>query len=192
MPEAKPAALDFLLSRRSYPARLLRAPVPEGDTLRAILTAAVRVPDHGKLEPWRLVVLEKPALARIARAVAARGPALGIDPEKVAKSTAQYADADLAVLVIAVPKASEKVPPIEQTLSAGAVCLTLAQAATAAGFGANWLTGWPLADEELLRDAFGLQPGEWPAGIVHIGTVAEAPPDRPRPDLSRVVSWVRE
>ncbi len=192
MPEANTAALDFLLSRRSYPARLLRAPVPEGDTLRAILTAAVRVPDHGKLEPWRLVVLEKAALARIARAVAARGTALGIDPEKVAKSTAQYADADLAVLVIAVPKQSEKVPQVEQTLSAGAVCLTLAQAVTAAGFGANWLTGWPLADDELLRGTFGLQPGEWPAGIVHIGTVAEAPPDRPRPDLSRVVTWVRE
>ncbi len=192
MPDANAAALDFLLNRRSYPARLLRAPVPEGDTLRAILTAAVRVPDHGKLEPWRLVVLQKPALSRIAQAVAARGPELGIDPEKVAKSMAQYADADLAVLVVAVPKASEKIPPIEQTLSAGAVCLTLAQAATAAGFGANWLTGWPLADEALLRGSFGLQPGEWAAGIVHIGTVAEAPPDRPRPDLSRVVTWMAE
>jgi nitroreductase len=191
MPAPNPAALDFLLTRRSHPARTLRAPVPDDGQLRAILTAAARTPDHGKLEPWRFVVLGKPALTRIAGAVAARGAALGIDPDRVAKSVAQYGEADLAVLVVAVPRTTEKVPAIEQTLSAGAVCLSLLNAALASGFGANWLSGWPLYDDALLAQAFGLAPGEWAAGIIHIGTATETPPDRPRPDLDRVVTWVR-
>jgi nitroreductase len=190
MPAANPAALDFLLSRRSWPARLLRAPVPDAAQLDRILTAATRVPDHGKLEPWRLVILERAALTRIAQAVAARGAALAIDPERVAKSVAQYADADLAILVVAVPRSTEKVPAIEQMLSAGAVCLQLANAATASGFGANWLSGWPLYDRDLLEGSFGLAPAEWAAGIIHIGTVIDTPPDRPRPDLARVVTRI--
>jgi nitroreductase len=192
MPAPNPAALDFLLTRRSHPARTLRAPVPDADQLRAILTAAARTPDHGKLEPWRFVVFERPALVRMAEAVAARGAALALDPDRVAKSVAQYASADLAVLVIAVPRPTDKVPAIEQTLSVGAVCLSLLNAALASGFGANWLSGWPLYDRALLEGTFGLTEGEWAAGIVHIGTATEAPPDRPRPDLDRVVTWVRE
>jgi nitroreductase len=190
MPAPNPAALDFLLTRRSHPARTLRGPLPDGAQLDMILTAAARTPDHGKLEPWRFIVFEKAALARIAGAVAARGAERGIDPDRVAKSVAQYADADLAVMVVAVPRPTDKVPAIEQTLSAGAVCLSLVNAALASGFGANWLTGWPVYDTTLMDGAFGLAPGEWVAGIVHIGTATETPPDRPRPDLSRVVTRV--
>lgn len=191
MPAPNPAVMDFLLSRRSWPARLLGRPVPDAAALGTILTAAVRVPDHGKLEPWRLVVLEKGALARIAASVAARGAALDIDPEKVAKAVAQYGESDLAVMVVAVPRPTEKIPAIEQTLSAGAVCLSLVNAALAAGYGANWLTGWAVYDAELMRGAFGLAEGEWIAGVVHLGTVQDTPPERPRPDLDRVVTWVR-
>lgn len=185
-----PAALDFLLARRSFPARTLTTPVPDDALLRTILTAATRTPDHGKLEPWRLVVLTRPALTRIAGQVAARADALAIDPDRKAKTHAQYADAHLAVLVVAVSRASEKVPAIEQTYSAGAVCLGLVNATLAAGFGANWLSGWPLYDADLLTTAFGLAPGETAAGIIHIGTVTQIPPDRPRPDLDRVTTWV--
>lgn len=190
MPAPNPAALDFLLTRRSVPARTLRGPLPDAAQMERILTAAARTPDHGKLEPWRFIVYEKPALARIAGAVAARGAALGIDPDRVAKSVAQYAEADLAVMVVVVPRPTDKVPAIEQTLSAGAVCLSLVNAALASGFGANWLTGWAVYDRELLEGSFGLVPGEWAAGIVHIGTASETPPERPRPDMARVVTRV--
>jgi nitroreductase len=190
MPAPNPAALDFLLTRRSHPARTRRPPLPDAAQLETILTAAARTPDHGKLEPWRFIVFEKAALSRIAEAVAARGRALALDPDKLAKSVAQYAESDLAVMVVAVPRPTDKVPAIEQTLSAGAVCLSLLNAALASGFGANWLTGWPVYDATLLAGTFGLQPGEWVAGIVHIGTATETPPDRPRPDLSRVVTRV--
>ncbi len=191
MPATSPAALDFLLNRRSHPARLLGLPVPDERELRTILTAAVRVPDHGKLEPWRLVVLEKAALARIAGDVAARGAAVAVDPDRLVKSVSQYGEADLAVLVVAVPRPTEKIPAIEQVLSAGAVCLSLVNAALASGYGANWLTGWAVSDAVLMQETFGLAEGEWVAGIVHIGTARETPPERPRPDLDRVVTWVR-
>jgi nitroreductase len=191
MPDRNPAALDFLLTRRSCPARLLAPPLPDEAQLQAILIAALRCPDHGKLEPWRLVVIERAALTRIAGEVAMRGLALELESDRIAKAVAQYAGGHLAVLVVAVPRPTDKVPAIEQTLSAGAVCLSLLNAALASGFGANWLTGWPLHDGPLLADSFGLAPGEWAAGIVHIGTATETPPDRPRPDLARAVTWMR-
>ena len=182
--------LDFLLTRRSRPARMLSAPVPDRAEMETLLTAAVRVPDHGKLEPWRLVVLAKPALARVAGMAEAHARAAGMDAEKVAKSRSQFDDSPLAVVVIGSPKSTEKVPAIEQTLSAGAVCLGLVNAALAAGWGASWLTGWVSHDRDLAPALFGLAPGEWVAGIVHIGTVAQTPPDRPRPDLSAITTWV--
>jgi nitroreductase len=183
-------ALDFLLSRRSRPARTLVAPVPDREEMMTLLTAAARSPDHGKLEPWRFIVLTKPAMGRLAALVRARGEALGLDPERVAKSESQYAMADLAVVVVASPKGTEKVPAIEQTYSAGAVCLALLNAATAAGWGANWLTGWPVYDEAVLRDGFGVEAPESVVGVVHIGTPRMEAPDRPRPDVSRLTTWV--
>lgn len=191
MPAPDPAALAFLLSRRSHPARTLRPPLPDADQLHRILTAAARCPDHGKLEPWRFIVFERAALARIAQAVEERGVALALEPERVAKAVAQYADADLAVMVVTVPRPTDRIPAVEQTLSAGAVCLSLVNAALASGFGANWLTGWPVYDRYLLEGTFRLAPEEWVAGIIHLGTATETPADRPRPDLDRIVSWVK-
>lgn len=190
MTVANPAALDFLLSRRSRPARTLGLPVPSRDELLQLLTAATRVPDHGKLEPWRFVVLTRPATDRLARLVESRGEALGVEPEKIAKAASQYSMSDLAVVVVQVPRHTDRIPLIEQTYSAGAVCLSLLNAALAAGWGANWLTGWPTYDDTFRRDGLGLQPGETVAGIVHIGTPTAETPDRPRPDLSRLVTWV--
>ncbi|MBP1805680.1 nitroreductase family protein [Rubellimicrobium aerolatum] len=192
MPDPNPAALDFLLSRRSRPARTLSLPVPSPEEVARLLSAATRVPDHGKLEPWRFLVLARPATDRLAALVEARGAALGVEPERIAKAASQYAMADLAVVVVQVPRPTDKVPLIEQAYSAGAVCLGLLNAATAAGFGANWLTGWPVYDEAFRRDGLGLAPGETVAGVLHIGTPTAEAPDRPRPDLQRLVAWVRE
>ena len=190
MPAPNPAALDFLLSRRSRPAKTLTLPVPDRAALAPILTAALRTPDHGKLEPWRLIVLEKPALARLAGLIPARAEALGIDAEKTEKAIAQYRDAELAVAVIAVPKESDKIPAIEQVYSAGAVCLALLNAALAAGWGANWLSGWASHDRSFVETGLGLAPHESVAGLIHIGTETTPPPDRPRPDPERIVTWM--
>ncbi|GGL59887.1 nitroreductase family protein [Wenxinia marina] len=184
------AALDFLLTRRSRPAKILTPPVPDRDELTVMLTAAARSPDHGKLEPWRFVVLTRPALERLAAAVPGRAAALGIDEERTAKSVAQFRDADLVVAVIASPKPSDKVPPIEQTYSAGAVCLALLNAALASGWGANWLSGWPVHDPDFCEAELGLAPGESVAGLIHIGTEKHAPPDRPRPDVAALTTWM--
>jgi nitroreductase len=190
MPTPNPDALDFLLTRRSRPAKTLRAPVPDRDTLMTLLTAAARTPDHGKLEPWRFIVLEKAALTRLAALVPARAAALSIDPDKIDKAIAQYRDADLAIAVIDSPVISDKVPQIEQTYSAGAVCLSLLNAALAAGWGANWLSGWTSHDRAFCDVGFGLAAHERIAGLIHIGTETNAPPERPRPDLAHKVTWV--
>jgi nitroreductase len=190
MSTANPAALDFLLTRRSRPAKTLTTPVPGRGEVETLLTAAARTPDHGKLEPWRFLVLTRPALERLARAVPATGARLGQSDEAVAKMTAQFAEAHLAVVVVAAPKPSEKIPAIEQTLSAGAVCLALLNAALAAGWGANWLTGWAVHDRHFATNELGLAPDEFVAGLIHIGTATAVPPDRPRPELARIATWI--
>ena len=190
MPSPNPEALAFLLSRRSRPAKILTAPVPDRAALETLLTAAARSPDHGKLEPWRFIVLTRPALARLAGLVAQRGAALQLDADKIAKAQDQYASADLAVAVVSSPKPSDKVPQIEQLYSAGAVCLALLNAALAAGWGANWLSGWASHDRDFIRDGLGLADHESIAGFIHLGTETSAPPDRPRPDLAAITTWV--
>ncbi|MFT5065963.1 MAG: nitroreductase [Yoonia sp.] len=191
MPPKNQAALDFLLTRRSRPAKTLTGPVPDVDALQTILTAAARAPDHGKLEPWRFIVLEKTALTRLASDVSARGAALDLSAEQVAKGHAQYANADLAVVVVSSPVQSEKIPLIEQVYSAGAVCLSMLNAALAAGWGANWLSGWATHDRTFVEQCLGLSSDESVAGIIHIGTETNPPPERPRPDLDRITTWIR-
>ena len=185
----RPEVMDFLLTRRSRPARTLTLPVPDRAGLMQILTAAVRVPDHGKLEPWRFVVLDKPALNRLATLVASRGPEAGKDAEATAKGAAQFSDSHLTIAVVKRPCPTEKIPEVEQVLSTGAVCVSLLNAAAAAGFGANWLTGWVAADPVICTEGLGLQPGEWVAGLIHIGTETAVPPERPRPDAEKLITW---
>ncbi|HSG57730.1 MAG TPA: nitroreductase family protein [Paracoccaceae bacterium] len=189
MPLPNPAALEFLLTRRSRPAKTLAAPVPTRAQLLPLLTAAARSPDHGKLEPWRFIVIEQPAMARLSQLVATRAAALGLDDEKTAKGRAQFDQGLLAVAVIEMQRDSEKVPALEQTYSAGAVCLALLNAALAAGWGANWLTGWPAHDRGFMAEGLGLGPHERIAGLIHIASETTAPPDRPRPDIEAITTW---
>ncbi len=190
MPDPNPSALAFLETRRSRPAKTLAGPFPDRDDVKRLLTVAARAPDHGKLEPWRFLVLEAPALARLAGTLAEKGAELGIDPEKIDKARAEMAGAGLAVVVVASPKPSDKIPEIEQTLSAGAVCMNLLSAALAAGWGANWLSGWASHDADWRERNLGLMPHEWIAGIVHLGTETSPPPDRPRPDVDALTEWI--
>ncbi len=190
MPDPNPNALMFLQTRRSRPAKTLGLPVPDRDALLPLLTAAARSPDHGKLEPWRFIVLEKAAMGRMAEEVQARGVALGLDAEQITKGRSQFDQGNLAVVVVEVQKPSEKIPTLEQTYSAGAVCLALLNAALAAGWGANWLSGWATHERGFMRKALALADHERIAGIIHIGTETTTPPDRPRPDIESITTWL--
>ena len=189
-PDMSPS--QFLATRRSHPARALHLPAPEGAALSAILQAGLRVPDHGRLTPWRLIVLRGAGLLRLAAAAQVRVPASGRPEEKALKSVETLARAPLVVAVIASPKPSASIPPLEQTLSAGAVCLSLVNAALAAGWGAVWLTGWPAYDRPLLEGTLGLTTDEEVAGFVHIGTPGPTPPERERPDPAQMIHWMED
>lgn len=190
MPTPNPNALEFLLTRRSRPAKTLTTPVPDKDVLRQLLTAAARTPDHGKLEPWRFIVIDRAAMAPLSALAQERGEALAFDPEQIAKGCAQFDQGNLAVAVIEVQKSSPKIPALEQTYSAGAVCLALVNAALAAGWGANWLSGWASHDRAFMEQGFGLEPHERIAGLIHIGTETSAPPERPRPAIEDITTWL--
>lgn len=190
MPVRNFAALDFLAHRRSRPAKLFTLPVPDRDQLTEILTAALRVPDHGKLEPWRLLVVQGAAFARLADLAEARAKALGGDAEMVAKGRGQFDAGKLAVVVIASPRPAPKIPAVEQLMSAAALCFGIVNAAEAAGWGACWLTGWPAHDREFAARAFACTGDETVAGIIHIATPPPDAPDRPRPDPARLVTWI--
>ena len=190
MPDPCPEVMEFLLSRRSRPAKTLGPGGPDRAGLARILTAAARCPDHGKLEPWRFVVIKGEAQERAAVLAAERAAALELDEKTTAKAVAGFTQGDVIVAVISSPKPSEKIPLWEQQLSAGAVCMALLNAALASGWGANWLTGPMAYDPVFRRDFLGCVEGEAVAGFLHIGTETVAPPDRPRPDVGALTTWL--
>ena len=187
-PRHRPEALEFLLTRRSTPAKTLDAPAPDDATLRTLLTAAARTPDHGKLEPWRFLIIRGEAQAALGRAAAARAAEIGLDADAAAKAEKAFNDGPLIIAVVASPKPSEKIPEIEQVMSAGAVCLALLNAALASGWGANWLSGWASHDAQFCQSALGLAAHESVAGFIHLGAPRIAPPERPRPDVATITS----
>ncbi len=190
MPDPNQPALEFLLSRRSRPAKTLVPPAPDRATLETLLRAAMRSPDHGKLEPWRFIVLEGAALERLADLARRRGQALGLDPDRVSKVADLFARAPVMVAVVSAPVPSDKVPEIEQLYSAAAAALQLLNAALAAGWGANWLTGFAAHDREFVEQGLGLTPTENIVAFMVIGTQTRVPPERPRPDLAAKTRWV--
>lgn len=181
--------MTYLVTRRSIPSVKLVAPVPEADELRGILTVAARVPDHGKLVPWRFIVIGGTDtglfVGRLMDIWHRNHP--DASPEAQAVERGKRAGAPLVVAVVSRAGEHPKIPVWEQELSAGAVCMNLVHAAHASGYGAQWLTGWPAYDTESAA-VLGLEPGERIAGFVHIGTPAEAPVERDRPDLARIVT----
>ena len=177
-----PNTLHFLRHRRSHPPKMLTNPPPARRELMNLLELAARVPDHGKLEPWRFIVLERDALDRLAPLLAADVAAQGGDEAAVEKARSAFAS-PLIVAVVSSPVDSPKVPEWEQFLSAGAVCLELVNAALAAGYGAAWLTG-PAAQPGFAQAHLGVGAGERVVGLIHIGQRGAPPPERPRPDIA--------
>lgn len=185
------SAQGFLNTRRSFPYKTLTTPAPTRAQLAPLLTTAARVPDHGKLEPWRFIILTEAALPRLADLAQKRGTTLGIEADKITKAAATFKNAPLIVAVIASPTPSDKVPEIEQLYSAGALCLSLLNIALATGWGANWLSGWPSHDRGFLTDGLNLAPHESVAGFIHIGTPSCTPTDRPRPEINNIIDWIK-
>ncbi|MGH6958819.1 MAG: nitroreductase family protein [Caulobacteraceae bacterium] len=183
--EASPETLAFLARRRSASALSLRAPAPTDADLKTLLRLATRVPDHGKLFPWRFVVLKGEAKARFVdglRAIAEKAA----DRERLKAKLGRIEAPPLTVAVVSRAPAGD-IPEWEQRLSAGAVCMTLIVAAQAMGYGANWITDWYAYDAAAGR-LLGLKAGERVAGFVHLGASAETPLERVRPNLDALVS----
>ena len=183
--QASPQTLDFLARRRSASAMALVAPGPTRDELNALLRLATRVPDHGKLNPWRFVILEgeaKAAFTEKLAAIAAGRP----DEPKATAALGKLRIPPLAVAVISSP-VTGNIPLWEQQLSAGAVCTTLLIAATAMGYGANWISDWYTFDAQA-QAVLGVRDGEQIAGFLYLGSFGEPPQERVRPELADIVN----
>jgi nitroreductase len=185
--ERSPETVAFLARRRSASAVTLREPAPDAAELRTLFTLATRVPDHGKLAPWRFVVLSGEAkLAFVERleAVAATRPAR----DQLVAKLAKLRIPPLSVAVVS-RYVRDKIPEWEQRLSAGSVCTLMLVGAQAMGYGANWITDWYAYDAEA-AEVLRLGPDERVAGFIHIGTPAEPPLERVRPDVDQLVeTW---
>jgi len=183
------STIDLLSARRSVGPNFLAGPGPSPVQLDTLLRIASRVPDHGKLAPWRFIVFEGEARDKagevIARLYAQDNP--DADEGRCAAERTRLSRAPLVVGVVSRAAAHPKIPDWEQVLSAGAACMNLVTAAHAQGFAAAWHTEWYAYDRRVLA-AFGLSPQERMAGFVHIGTAASPPPDRPRPALEEIVT----
>lgn len=183
------ALRDYLLTRRSVGIAFLNEPGPNEDELRTLLTIATRVPDHGKITPWRLVLIDGDRRAaageKLAGLIKSRRP--DIDEASLEIERRQFLPAPITIGVLSAPKPHPKVPEFEQLISAGNVAFNLVHGAYALGFAAQWVTRWFAYDEEAAR-ILGAREGERFVGFVHIGTPTAVMEDRPRPALDEVVS----
>lgn len=184
-PVPSPELLTRLALRRSAPAQSLAAPGPDEDQIRDILTLAARSPDHGKLFPWRFVVMGPVSRADIAERLAAMAVAKSLPPKATAV-LAKLTAAPVTVLVVSTAAPGPK-PVWEQELSAGAVCMNLEHAASGFGFATSWITDWYSYDPDALA-LFGLSEDEKVAGFIHIGTAAEPLLERDRPNLAALTT----
>lgn len=182
--------LALLTTRRSVKPDKLVAPGPSSDELETILTVASRVPDHKKLAPWRFIVLEGDARARLGEVIAEACVAVEHEPPsevRLAMERGRLMRAPLVIAVVSHVKEQRGAPEWEQVLSAGAACLNLCLAANAIGYGTSWITEW-IAYNPQVCAALELVDGERIAGFIYVGTPSERPEERERPALSDVVT----
>ena len=184
-----PDAIDLLKTRRSVKPIELTGPGPAAGELDTLLTVASRVPDHGKLTPWRFIVFEGEARHAAGETIAsvfkAGNPQASED--QIAFERNRLARAPLVIAVVSRAGPHVKIPEWEQVLSAGAAAMSLVLAAHAMGYAANWITEWYAYDRGVLA-ALGLADNERIAGFVHIGRPVQPPEDRPRPPLSEIAT----
>lgn len=182
--------IEYLKTRRSIPAFQMREPGPSKEEIEEILTLAVRVPDHGKLAPWRFIVMTGDARKRITMELAkiAKANKPDLSEEMIQVEETRFMRAPVVVAVVSRAGPHVKIPEWEQIMSAGAVCLNMVIAANALGYVSNWLTEWMAYDERAHR-LLGVEPGERVAGFIHIGSTDFPIVDRPRPALADIVTW---
>jgi len=187
-----PDALELLKTRRSFKAIELFGPAPSPAEIDMLLTVASRVPDHGKLAPWRFIVFEGQARRAAGEAIANafRTKYPDAKAEQIEAERDRLARAPLVIAVVSRAAPHVKIPEWEQVLSAGAAAMSLVLAAHALGYGANWITEWYAYDRDVL-DALGLLPHERIAGFIHIGRPPGPPEDRPRPPLAEIATRFR-
>lgn len=187
--ERQEAVLAFLERRKSVPLTQFREPGPDAGELRRLIAIAARVPDHGRLEPWRFIVYRPDAGARIGEAFAALVKRRNPDATKdeLARERNRLRRAPVAVGVVSTAAPHARIPQWEQFLSAGAAAMNLVTAANAAGYAVNWVTGW-YSDDAGGRAILGLASHERMAAVIHIGSYDTAIPDRPRPDVDSLIS----
>ena len=175
--------LSLLASRRSASAKAMGEPGPDAGQIAEILRIAVRVPDHGKLTPWRFIVFEGEARARAGEIMAARWKALnpGHGEAILAEQRRTFLRAPVVIAVVSTAGEHPKIPVWEQVLSAGAVCQNMLIAATALEVGCQWISGWQAYDRQVL-ESFGVAETEKLAGFIYLGTPTEPVTDRPRPE----------
>src|SRR5215510_3643032 len=188
-----PDALELLQTRRSLKPIELIGPGPSGAEIETLLTIASRVPDHGKLTPWRFIVFEGEARLTAGQAIETvfRAKYPDAKPDQLDYERKRLARAPLVIAVVSRAGPHVKIPEWEQVLSAGAAAMSLVLAAHALGYGANWITEWYAYDRAVL-DALGLKDNEKVAGFIHIGTPKHAPEDRPRPALAEIATRFEE
>lgn len=185
--------IEFLKTRSSTPIVGLIEPAPSADELAQILTIASRVPDHGKLNPWRFIIYRGDARIQIGEMLAERAAQRAqqqneeFNDSHREKELKRFSRAPLVIGIICSPRDTDRIPEWEQFLSTGAAAMQLCNAANALGYGSNWITNWYSDDEEGKR-LLGVAPYEKVAGFVHLGTPKAPAPDRPRPDLQAIVS----
>src|SRR5882762_5539635 len=184
-----PDALELLQTRRSLKPIELVGPSPSTAEIETLLTIASRVPDHGKLTPWRFIVFEGDARLQAGAAIEAafRTKYPDAKHEQIAYEQNRLARAPLVIAVVSRASPHVKIPEWEQVLSAGAAAMSLVLAAHALGYGANWITEWYAYDRRVL-DALGLTEHERIAGFIHIGTPVHPPEERPRPPLHEIAT----
>jgi nitroreductase len=181
--------VELLKSRRSVPVLAMQGPAPDADQIDALLTIASRVPDHGKICPWRFIVFQGEARERAGDIIAQRFKVRNPDATdaQVEIERKRLLHAPVVIAVIAKPVDHPKIPEWEQLMSAGASCMNLVTAANAMGFVTSWLTQWYAYDPEVLG-RLGIAEGERVAGFVHIGRKETPNEDRPRPALQDIVT----
>ena len=181
--------IDLLKFRRSVKPMEMAGPGPSHEELDTILTLGARVPDHGKLTPWRFIVFEGDSRARagdiFARVLKRRNPAATAD--QIEAERRKFLAAPLVIAVVCRARPHVKIPVWEQELSAGASAMNIVIAANALGYVASWLTGWAAFDRDVL-DALGLAADERMAGFIHIGRPTRQVEDRDRPVMSEIVT----
>ena len=182
-----PTTLDLLLSRRSGSAKAMTGPGPSKEQLADILRAGARVPDHGKLFPWRFIVFENEGLERFAGILVDVLTLEGANPSHIEEWRMRILSAPVVVGVVSSARELIKIPVWEQELSAGAVCQNILIASHALGFVGNWLTEW-YSYHPVVKQKIGLKAGERMAGFIYIGTPRDELQERPRPEMGKIVS----